>query len=275
VNEFAGYVVSAYWGPRKETAPQIAVRCRILLDQLKAISPVLDEWTFLGHKTPPVDRDYDGPEGVAAYVRDHFEAVPQAGLIGAGFVELVAAGVSRADDGEATPVGGYYVSAYTTPRIETSGVALRVHAGNQSTANYYINSVTLTTRPLCAENRSLFEPAVLKAVMLAVASAWDVTWASVYPDAIRQFWPTQRGRPHFRMAWMTYLSARFAPLVTPPPAAIIERPAGGGLLMIATDERFDVANPRHIAAARDIDAAMAPVNALPWPPETAPDEPLG
>lgn len=53
-------------------------------------------------------------------------------------------------------------------------------------------------------------------------------------------------------------------LVTPPPApVIVERLANGGLLMSATTQTFDVENPAHMAAAREIAAAIAPLNALP------------
>jgi Immunity protein 52 len=58
-----------------------------------------------------------------------------------------------------------------------------------------------------------------------------------------------------------------APLITPPAAAIVERQPDGGLLMAATDEPFDTSNPAHLAVANDILAAVAPLNALPWPPE--------
>ena len=53
----------------------------------------------------------------------------------------------------------------------------------------------------------------------------------------------------------------------PPPAAIVEHQPNGGLLMAATDETFDAGNPSHMAAARAIEAAAAPFNALTWPPE--------
>ena len=60
------------------------------------------------------------------------------------------------------------------------------------------------------------------------------------------------------MAWR-------ASLVTPPPAqVIVGRLANGGLLMSATTQTFDVENPAHMAAAREIAAAIAPLNALPW-----------
>ena len=65
---------------------------------------------------------------------------------------------------------------------------------------------------------------------------------------------------------MTYLAAPFAAKIAPPHSAICEQ-VDGGLLMTATEETFQVDNPAHVAVARDIDAAMAPINALPWPPD--------
>jgi hypothetical protein len=66
---------------------------------------------------------------------------------------------------------------------------------------------------------------------------------------------------------MTYVSPRFAPLIRPFQDIKAETVAGGGLLMVATRDRFDVINPEHMAAARAIDTAMVPLNALPWPPD--------
>ena len=70
---------------------------------------------------------------------------------------------------------------------------------------------------------------------------------------------------------MCYVSPRFAPLITPPPSAINERTAQGGLLMSATEETFRVDNPAHLAVAHDILQALAPFEALPWPPDATPE----
>ncbi len=40
--------------------------------------------------------------------------------------------------------------------------------------------------------------------------------------------------------------------------------------MAATAETFSVDNPAHLAAARDILKALAPFEALPWPPNAQP-----
>jgi hypothetical protein len=39
--------------------------------------------------------------------------------------------------------------------------------------------------------------------------------------------------------------------------------------MAAADTTFSMDNPAHLAVARDINAALAPINALPWPPPDA------
>jgi hypothetical protein len=134
-----------------------------------------------------------------------------------------------------------------------------------------VNSAELLTKPSNEDNAALITLPVFKPALLAIAAAWDATWCAAYPWDILPFWAEPGpGQPHFQMAWITYLSPRFAPMVTPPRSAIVERTPQGGLIMISTEERFDVTNPGHLSVARAIEAALAPVNALPWPPEAEP-----
>jgi len=74
-----------------------------------------------------------------------------------------------------------------------------------------------------------------------------------------------REAKYFREAWIQYLCPWLAEKITPPSTVLVEHLPNGGLLMSATTETFDVDNPKHLAAARDMAAAMAPLNALPWP----------
>ena len=97
-----------------------------------------------------------------------------------------------------------------------------------------------------------------------------MTWCAAYPADLRNFWPPAGSGHPFNLAWMTYVSPRFAPLIRPSQGIETQVVAGGGTLMVATRERFEVSNPDHMAAARAIDEAIAPLNALPWPPESAP-----
>lgn len=60
---------------------------------------------------------------------------------------------------------------------------------------------------------------------------------------------------------MTYLPPSLAAQIRPPTDVVIERTVDGGLLMIAAEETFGVANPKHLAGARSIFQAVAPLNA--------------
>jgi hypothetical protein len=76
----------------------------------------------------------------------------------------------------------------------------------------------------------------------------------------------RQNRPRFNGGWITYLAAPFAAKIVPPRSAKCEA-ANGGLMMVATEETFQVDNPAHMSVASEIDAALAPINVLPWPPD--------
>ena len=162
---------------------------------------------------------------------------------------------------------GSHTSAAARPGTDTS-LLISVEAGCYAPMVSLVNTVDIHTKRLNAANAAFITTPIFTSALLAIARAWDATWCAAYPWDIIPLWPKSGpGQPHFRMAWITYLSPRFAPMVTPPRSAIVDRTAEGGLVMTATEDRFDVANPAHLAVARDIDAAIAPINALPWPPD--------
>jgi len=223
-----------------------------MLQSLAPIDPLFSGWEFGG-----LTRFWDMPQG------------PGDELSG-----LIADCVARADDGDPTPIFGYGFAAGTRSRSKTS-LTIHVSAGSYvPVLPYFGNKADLITEPLNEENAALIKLSVFKPALLAMAAAWDATWCAAYPWDIVPLWPKPGpGRPHFLMAWITYLSPRFAPLVDPPRSAIVEYTPAGGIVMTATEDRFDVDNPRHLAIAREIEAAMAPVNALPWPPDAEPEPP--
>lgn len=242
------YSISTYWGPRQESPETLARRYLAMLDSLSKIEPVFGNWFFAGDE----------------------KATPLKGLSFADVTNLIAEGVSRADDGDPIPRSGYWMGAITALKRIPTLIRVTANAGSISVANYLINSVSLDTAPLSKENASFIDVRVFKAAVLAIASAWDATWCAASHWGIPEERELRLHRPHFGLAWMTYISPRFAPMITPPRTAICERVPGGGLLMIATEERFSADNPAHLAVARDIEAALEPVNALPWPPDAKP-----
>jgi hypothetical protein len=92
--------------------------------------------------------------------------------------------------------------------------------------------------------------------LLAIADAWEPTTIEANCG-----WLVQRKTydAHFRPAWMRYLCPTLAQEAKPPSCAIVECLPNGGLLLFATEQTFDVDNPRHVAAAEEIAAALAPL----------------
>ena len=109
---------------------------------------------------------------------------------------------------------------------------------------------------------SLLRYDLWRAVLLLLAETWEATWVEAAPADMSEHWGTTRA---FRAAWMSYVSPRFAHLVTPPAGIVAERRPDGGLFMAATTEMFRTADPRHLAAARAMETALAPLNRLDYP----------
>jgi len=246
MNMMAGrYSLLAYWGPRREDPDILAVRLMRTLHALPAIHPDLASWFM-----------YPEPESeLRAAPFNHDD-----------LASIIASGVARADDGDPIPVYGYTFWARNENLVTPRWVGITFRAGSASRIRAFVNTVDLLTAPLSAANETFITMPVMKKIVLALGSIWDITWCSVAPWLILDRRPDKRlNKPWFSQAWIAFLSARFAPLVTPPRSVISERTPNGDLLMIATKERFDLDNPDHMAAALEIEDALMPVNALPWP----------
>jgi immunity protein 52 of polymorphic toxin system len=241
------YAMMGYWGPRSETPQTCAARLSRMFDALSAIDPVFSNWLCYSE----------------------MKLVPRASLSPDGLAAFVERGVDREEvSGRPTPQYGYRFGALTSAKKNPRSINVSVHAGRELPGNFFINTASIRTAPLDDQNASFINLRVFKPALLALASAWDVTWCGAYPWSLLKLrTKPDPPRPRFSLAWMTYISPRFAPMITPPRSAISERLPSGALLMIATEERFETENPAHLAVAREIEAALAPVNALPWPPD--------
>ena len=165
-------------------------------------------------------------------------------------------------DGDPEPLEGYFMMLKTDLTKPERLVHLSVSAGCGDlciSVSPFCNSAEFEIDP--TPDLSLLTFSVWRRVMLILAETWEATWAEASPMDIRSEWT---GFP-VRRAWMNYVSPRLAPLITPPPGVIVERRPNGGLFLAATDETFQTANPKHKAAARTIEAALQPLNTIPYP----------
>jgi hypothetical protein len=159
---------------------------------------------------------------------------------------------------EPWPELGYSVAAWNG-LDPPYGASLSVRPGRYSGSRAFPNSVELEFDQVTPANADLMSAAALKPALLSVVSAWEPDHGNVvcwdYLDRLfgERHWPPLRG------GWMTYLAPQYASLITPPPAAIVEPVPGGGLLLLATEERFSMDNPAHLAVADAIQAALDPL----------------
>ena len=244
------YRIMTYWGPRRESTAVLAPRMLRMLQGLADIDPLLADWQWVGKKRLVSVSELD----VATAER------------------LLRSRISRDDAGEPIPARGYSFYVHTH-WYEPSRLTLQGSIGVCTPSNLYDNNIHIDTNHLSPPDEALLKYRIYKPALVFLATLWRANWASAFPLGLFDLLPKDENRLDNRLdgGWITYLSARWAAKITPPKSAIVERAPDGGLLMIATEETFRVDNPRHVAVAREIDAALAPLNALPWPPNDTAD----
>ncbi|HEX9490890.1 MAG TPA: Imm52 family immunity protein [Stellaceae bacterium] len=243
------YEILAYWGPRPENSLAIAPRILRMHEGLAEIDPLFATWSWISRR----------------------KLIPMTSLT----IETVAERLEKEgrnlSDVEHEPIVdfGYSFRTYNDHRgpcqIHVAGTA-----GAYTGSATYDNLVTVAFPPLEPANAALINFRVFRATLLVLAQTWNATWAYARPYALSAHLPSfeKRATPCFHGGWITYLAAPFAAKIAPPHSAICEQ-VNRGLLMTATQETFRVDNPAHVAVARDIDAALSPINALPWPPDAS------
>ncbi len=246
------YSILAYWGPRPESPADCAPKMLQMFRTLADIDPALGRFYW-------ADRKIGKPLLVSSLkVDDAARLLAQRQNL---------AEVTR----QPIPEFGYRFVATNQFSRGPHYLVINGQLGGYVTANLLANYVCLATEPLAPHNEGIINFRVFRSVLLALASIWNATWCCAASDDLLQLIPRvdrARHRPRLDGGWLTYLAAPFAAKITPPSSAKCER-VNGGLLMIATEETFQADNPAHVAVARDIDAALAPINALPWPPDNA------
>ncbi len=240
-------MAAAGWGPRLEEPEGLAKRAHAMFKRLQAVDPVFTHWYTWNKQEgfKPFDLSLDR------------------------IAEEIAAGVSKDDNGGAKPQDGYLWDIYNSPN-EKHGPRdfyIGLGVGSDRGRSFGTNTVHLATRPYrsIAPDPSITTFNIMKSALLALAEPFEATYAQAYLESLSEFWSPGHNHPPLHIAWISYLAPRFALLITPPPTAIVEYQPDGSLVMAATEEAFNLENPAHIAAARDIEIAVAPFNALPWP----------
>jgi len=239
------------WDPRPETPKELGRRMLKNLDALRGLGPHFQDWWFMDHSRPALEMNREN---------FHEYLLPLDETMRGRMTEMVELGVRRGDYGEPRPNGGYTITASNSVGNSPYYACLNAHGGGivDPRAGYRMAEFRAST--LSDSDPGIVSYPLFRTVLLSIIAAWDVRHAQAYSEALTTLWH-EPSKLFLDLAWMTYLSPDLAEGVTPPGDVLVETTAEGGLLMIAAEEIFDTANPKHMAAARGILEALADVNA--------------
>lgn len=240
----ASFWMQAQWGARVETPDALAERLLRTTAALQRLRAQFDDWDW-GDAQEIWDTEGQGGAYPFVDVRAHL-------------VHAIERNAGTGDEGTPDPFNGYLMAIKTK-----SDVGLTISASKGAKGGYaftpFVNSAKFELPPRPVPSLLSFD--LLRAVFLTVDEIWETTWAEASPPDVRPFWT---GYP-VRVAWMSYVSPHFASRMTPPASAVVEHRPNGGLFLAATRDVFETANPAHLAVAREIEAALQPLNRVPNP----------
>jgi hypothetical protein len=222
-----------------ETPAEIGKKFLETLDALCAIDPLFTDWKVLD-----------------------FAAMAKLPLAAARprIAMIVEGGVVRDDYDQAEPASGYSAIGVTDNSIASRIVKLTADAGAvfpRSTVMLQIGDPLVPTDP------AIVSYPRFRQALLTMAALWQPAWS--YACAFRMdYWkgPIVPGAPvisysPFHIPWIAYLGPKLATGFVVPRADVrIEHAQGGGLLLSATEDRFDPANPEHLRRAHDLAEIM-------------------
>jgi len=227
------FSLSFSWGDRDATPAEIGERLLRSVEALQGIHPLLESWWF----TDLVAQEY---VPIA-------EARPR-------ISSLIEQGVTLDDFDEPSPREGYAFLIKNSTESTSETVDLRVRDNGHWGRKFFGNSGVFSTEYQRIPAPALIAYPVFKSVMMAMARIWGATSAEAIGGDIGEL--RRKTDRMFAPAWMTYLAPPLLSRITPPSGVLCEPTPDGGLLMIATEETFDPANPDHMAAAWAISDAL-------------------
>jgi hypothetical protein len=229
-----------------ETSAVIGAKLLDSLDALSRIDPLFTDWKILD------------PAAMAslplAIARTRISTVVENNL-------------ARDDYDQPEPESGYSLVAQTGNDIPSRIVTLRATAGAvfDGEMSLRFGDVLQPTDPSIVTYR-LFREA-----LLATSAIWRPLWAYLSAST-SHYWkgpivpgaPVIRHNP-FSITWIAYLSPAVTRGFVVEPELRTDSAPDGGLLMSATDQRFDPSNPEHLRRACILAETMIARTGLKFP----------
>jgi hypothetical protein len=225
---------------RRETPAVIGQKFLDTLDALSSADPLFTPWKVfdkLGIATLPL----------ATARRD--------------IVTIVEKSVLRNDYDEPEPSSGYRPIGLTNNPIASRVVKLTADAGAVDRASSVL--LEFGVMSFAPTDPAIVSYPRFRQALVAMTAVWQPVWA--YACAFRMdYWkapivsgaPVTRYNP-FHIPWIAYLGPKLATgFIVPRTDLRVEHAQGGGLLLSATEDRFDTTNPEHLRRAHDLAEIM-------------------
>lgn len=223
----------AYWGPRRESTEQCAVRLYAMFSKLSAYAPMLA--TAWYEHTSSRKQALRMPAKLRS--RDYF-------------VALLDRSRNFNDRKKPMQEAGFVVSLWNGYENERE-VAVTITCGSFS--QWLLNSVVIDFSEDFIDSRSMV---MLSHVLNAVAEAWQPDWGAVMSRKAMNARGFCAKQPF--VDWMLYLSARVMPTAPdlPSPSAVSMLDSLGSIIVVQT-EPPDLADPDHQRRIQQVNAELA------------------
>ena len=224
---FNGYFITAYWGPRAQTPAELAKRFFRMIDSFRRIDPIFSPWVY-GRNT-------------------------ELETLRGDFAESIAKNIQRDDFGEVTPDGGYWFHAGTEGQPRDRRFSVFCHVG--------MNLSGVTRNTVILKGSALVNPRRRRTATRSFTRRSSPSSMHGRRTRSRRIAAGSLLGRKLIFRSVRHGCAIFAPNSPGgpcrPPSASAEHLPNGGLLVLATKDTFDVDNPRHVAGAEEIAAALA------------------
>lgn len=211
----------------------------------------LDTLDALGHVDPSIFNDWQIIDMPARETIPLADARPR-------IATITGNNVKRDDEDEPDPRLGYGAFAFNGEDRGARGIAFEVMAGGIVEGSAFLRTGGYKVSP----DPAMLTYSLFKNALLAINAFWSPVWACAHVFKMHyDKAPLSAGAPlfpysRFHIPWIAYLSAPLASGLQLPAEIRNERTPDGGLLMTATEERLDPANPEHLRRARILAETM-------------------
>ena len=184
---------------------------------------------------------------------------------------MVENNVARDQTGEPDPHYGYDAMSFTRVDDRSRGIHLWISGGGRRDGQVWLQ----TGAPKFPVDLSIVTFPIFKGALLALVANWQLPWISAhafrsnytmvpvdggagYMLESRAMLPREPTFPSspFHIPWIGYLSAALSAGVKLSAEIETERTPDGGLLLIATEDRLNPDNPKHLRRARIVAETM-------------------